>query len=62
MTRLVNYDPMGILSEINRLFDNSGYPFKSSGRHAAKPVNGCLLLMLKRMIHKVSFFNGLTWY
>lgn len=36
MTRLVNYDPMGILSEINRLFDNSGYPFKSSGRHGSE--------------------------
>lgn len=30
MTRLVNYDPIGVLSEINRLFDNSSYPFKGS--------------------------------
>ncbi|WP_367605630.1 Hsp20/alpha crystallin family protein [Legionella sp. W05-934-2] len=29
MTRMVTYDPMGILSEINRLFDNSGYHYRS---------------------------------
>lgn len=38
MTRLVSYDPMGILSEINRLFDNSGYPGNNRGSETSQWV------------------------
>lgn len=59
MTRLVNYDPMGILSEINRLFDNSGYPLKNSGLARSETSQWVPAVDVKEDEHKYQFLMDL---